>query len=197
MEATALTILRIFVYIICVVALGAAFIIHLKNRHSKSYLLIVGYFLMTIHVIEQLTDFKDNGLVIHWWFTCYFLLGVGEVIRFLKAEEIMERFIKRISHYNISKEHFRFDTFKRMPLSTTVVFEGRTVKKICDQGDTVTLLMHYDPGVSFNIQAEDYDSMFALQKGKFKLRIKDYEKILEETEEKCMVKRGVDRKSVV
>lgn len=154
-----------------VLAFGAfisAFLIHLANKQSKSYFILFGYGLGCFAMINSIIQYGTIG-ELRWWFWSYFLLGIGEVVRFLKKEELIKQLLKGKSDHNLAS--FNFDWFKELPLNETVYREGRSVTKIKEDDLSISLLVKYKKDSDFLVEAVDYDLNYSIILGEINIEV--------------------------
>lgn len=153
-------------------SLSSAFIIHLMNRQSKSYLILAGYGTACYAFVSSLLESKghiDFGL---WWLPIV-LLGFGEVVRFKNYEEQVATKLKLLS----KKQglHYSFAFFKETDLKDSYIFSAdSSTNKTYSTENSLVLVTAVKEDISFELTPDDFDVHIRLISGTADVEHKQY-----------------------
>lgn len=153
-------ILSFLISLITIAGLLWAFVLHVSNRQSQSYVVAAGYLVAIIAIGYNLAYFSSMHLfVIAIWLIMY-----GEIVRFYHREKAIAKFFEFKTRDDLKT--YTFEDFRAMPLNEKVIKSGgRTLQKIEESPDYIVLDVLYEERQAFYIEADNYDFSLSVKDG--------------------------------
>lgn len=140
------------------ISLFTAFLLHLRSRHSHSYVLMLGYFVGACVLVHQVVQMQ-SAITFGLWGLVLILIGIGELIRFTKAEKLITSKVDMVRRRK--GLHYRFDYFLynySAGKADYYLFQpGIKITKLYETTLSCTLLLECEGSHSFDFTPEDFD----------------------------------------